>query len=176
MNSEEKQKAVMMHRNFFDQSKAAIESKYYFEAMMYEYAAIEGRLEIICGMLGCPCNRQLDDDTRRSIKIGRRITCLKRLYKIHTACKNSTTKINKEIWERIDRWIRRRNMFVHGLYKDPSIYTNRIKDVKDEAEEGYELARLLYNEAKRIKRLVDNHPERMCWEGKCCKKQCFKKW
>ena len=106
MNGEEKQKAVVMHKNYFDRSKAAIENKYYFEAMMYEYAAIEGRLEVICGMLGCPCNKHLEDKIRKKITIRNRINCLKRLYKKHPACKNSTTKIDKEIWEEIDKWIR----------------------------------------------------------------------
>ena len=60
MDNEERKQASKMHMSFFDKSRLAIEEGYYLEAVMYEYAAIEGRLEVICGLLGCPCNKELD--------------------------------------------------------------------------------------------------------------------
>ena len=40
-------KQVEMHKNFFDKCHVAIENGFFLEAVFIEYAAIEGRLEII---------------------------------------------------------------------------------------------------------------------------------
>ena len=174
MDNETRIKSVSVHKSFFDQARAAIDHGYYLEAVMYDYAAIEGRLEVICGLLGCPCNKELDDNKRRSIKISQRIKCLKALYKKHPACKGSTTKITNKYWTRLSKWITDRNIYVHGLYKNPQLYSSRLDDRYRIAKEGVELARALYNEAKRIRRLEHSHPERMEFSEQHCKgKTCF---
>lgn len=164
-----------MHRNYFDRASLAIRDGYYLEALMYEYAAIEGRLEVICGMLDCPCNKNLDPNIRRQINIGNRINCLTSLYKHHPACsRNSTSKLSGEFWVSLKNWLKSRNQYVHGLYKNPDLYTKRITDRSKLASEGLRLSRLLYNEAKRIRRLRNDHLEMMEYSGKRCKnKQCF---
>ena len=165
---------VIMHKDFFHKSKDAIDQGYYFEALMYEYAAIEGRLEVICGLLGCPCNKELDPKIRKDIKISIRIQCLARVYKIHPACKGSTTKITGDFWGHLKTWTTDRNTYVHGLYKNPGLYSKRLNDRAKLADQGLGFARLLYNEVKRIRRLLKNHPEKIMFDGRRCKgKQCY---
>lgn len=173
MNSIDRVESTKMHKDFFDQAQFAIERGYYLESIMYEYAAIESRLEVICGLFGCPCNREIDDTIRSKINISQRIKCLKALYKKHPACKDSTTKVTPEIWKRLQEWIVRRNKYVHGLYKRPELYVKRLEDRSRLAIEGLELAKYLYNEAKRIRRLRKNHPELMLYDNNICRnKSC----
>lgn len=176
MDNETRVKSIAVHKSFFDRARAAIDNGYYLEAVMCDYAAIEGRLEVICGLLGCPCNRELDPLTRSNIRISHRIKCLKALYKKHPACVNSTSKITKEFWESLKRWTNSRNIYVHGLYKRPELYEQRLAERKQLAEDGLELATLLYNEAKRIRRLKQSYPEKMEFDGQRCKGNiCFEK-
>ena len=168
--------AGRVHKSFFDRAHKAIDDEYYLEAVMYDYAAIEGRLEAICGLLGCPCNKALDPKARSTIKISQRIKCLKALYKKHPACVDSKTKITNAFWMRLSQWTKTRNIYVHGLYKRPELYKQRMGERRSLAKEGLELARLLYNEAKRIRRLKDKHPERLDYTGQYCKASpCFEK-
>lgn len=174
MDNEERKQASKMHMSFFDKSRLAIEEGYYLEAVMYEYAAIEGRLEVICGLLGCPCNKELDSSIRKGINIGNRIDCLKKLYRRHPACKDCNTNLDSGFWKRLKQWTKSRNIYVHGLYKNPSAYISRLEEREALAKEGLDLARLLYNDAKRIRRIVSAHPEKMEYaEPRCKKGQCF---
>ncbi len=43
-------------------------------------AAIEGRLEVILGILGAPCNKNADPVERRKVNISHRINCLEKIY------------------------------------------------------------------------------------------------
>ena len=174
MDSTEKKTAAVVHKGFFDKSRTAIDSGYYLEAVMYDYSAIEGRLEVICGLLGCPCNKELDANTRSKINISSRISCLKALYKKHPACICSKTKIDNNYWKKLNAWRKSRNVYVHGLYKRPELFVSRMEEAKDLATEGIELARMLYNEAKRIRRLQNSHPEMLNYDEKRCNRdRCF---
>lgn len=176
MDIETRNTSVQVHKSYFDRARAAIDNGYYFEAIMFDYAAIEGRLEVICGLLGCPCNKELDPKIRSVIKISQRIKCLNSLYKKHPACANSSSKIASDFWVRLSKWTNTRNTYVHGLYKRPELYEKRLAERKQLAEEGLELARFLYNEAKRIRRLKRNHPEKLDYSGQRCKGSiCFNK-
>lgn len=174
MDTEARSKAMNVHKSYFDRARDAIDNGYYLEAVMYDYAAIEGRLEVICGLLGCPCNKNLTPKVRSKIKISHRIKCLKALYKKHPACVNSTSKLSGDFWERLSKWTKNRNIFVHGLYKRPELYEQRLTERKQLADEGLEFARLLYNEAKRIRRIENKYPEMIVYDGQRCKgKICF---
>ena len=159
MNDENR--SVAMHKNFFDRAKTARDSGFYLEAVFLEYAAIEGRLEVMCGLFGCPCNKELDPNDRKSIKVSHRIQCLKAIYQTHPACINRDTNIDSTYWKNLKQWVRYRNVFVHGLYKRAEEYVTRRNDAQVLAEQGYEYTRLLYNEVKRIRRLNHNHSEEM---------------
>ena len=74
-------KQVEMHKNLFDRCQAAIEGQFYLEAMFLEYAAIEGRLEVILGLLGTPCDKNLEGELRHRVNISDRIQCLKKARK-----------------------------------------------------------------------------------------------
>lgn len=170
----ESEKQVHMHKDLFDRSKNVIENGCYFEAILLEYAAIEGRLEVILGILGLPCNKALDAKQRESVKISYRIECLNFIRKNSINFKSSKLDIdffsNKGI---LNKWIKERNTFIHGLYKSSDKYTQRIKDAEKLAADGYEITKLLYNEAKRLRRLSKNHPEQFqnCY-GMCRKSKC----
>ena len=174
MNNEDRKKSTIMHKNFFDQANLAIDGGYYLESIMYEYAAIESRLEVICGLLGCPCNREIDCNIRSQINISQRIKCLKALYKKHPACKDSTTKVTSDIWKRLQDWIDERNKYVHGLYKRPDLYVKRLEERNQLAIDGLKLAKCFYNEAKRIRRISNKHPELMMYDDIICRNKTCK--
>ncbi len=158
-----------MHKNYFDKCKFAVDSGFYLEAIFLEYAAIESRLEIICGVLGLPCNKNRDDNVRKSIQISHRISCLNYLRKNHLVFEN--TKLSMRYFDKLNSWINKRNQLIHGLYKNEIQYKSRIAMCKKLAEDGYEYSRLLYNETKRLRRIHNNHPELlidiMCHNSKC---------
>ena len=170
MNDENK--SVAMHKNFFDRAKSARDSGFYLEAVFLEYAAIEGRLEVLCGLFGCPCSKEIDPSDRRSINISQRVKCLKAIFKIHPACIKRETKLDSSYWKSLGEWLKKRNIYVHGLYKRAEEYVARGNDAQVLAEQGYEYTRLLYNEVKRIRRLYHNHSEEMAFDGTICKEKC----
>ena len=162
-------KRVIMHRDMFVRMDAGIKEGFYLESIFCEYAAIEGRLEVICGLLGCPCNQYIEDDIRKSINISHRVKCLQKLYKKHLVCQDSKCKITNDVWKRLEKWNRNRNIYVHGLCKNADQYKERMKEAKEIAEEGKELAELLYCEAKRIRRRKQMKPELFKYDEKRCK-------
>ncbi len=173
-NKELRQSQVGMHKDFFDRCKFAIENGFYLEAIILEYAAIESRLESICGILGLPCNKELDPKQRESIKISQRIVCLKKVRnrnkELFEKCKLKDDFFYKSTG--LDKWTEVRNNYVHGLYKDVIKYRARNRSMKKDAEDGYEIARLLYNETKRLRRLKNSKPELfeniICTQKKAC--------
>ena len=170
MNDENKEES--MHKNFFDRAKEAREAGFYLEAVFLEYAAIEGRLEVLCGLFGCPCNKDLDPSKRKSINISQRVNCLMKIYKNHPASIDRKTMLDNIYWKNLQSWIKNRNIYVHGLYKRAEEYAPRGYVAQELAEQGYEYTRLLYNEVKRIRRLYHNHPEEMAYSGQVCRGKC----
>lgn len=66
-----------MHKDLFDKCREAVERGFFFEAVLLEYAGIEGRLEAMPGILGMPCSKDTDKNQRIKILISNRINCLK---------------------------------------------------------------------------------------------------
>ena len=158
-----------MHKDFFDRCQTAIDNRFYLEAIFLEYAAIESRLEVILGIFGAPCNKHLESSVRKNIKISHRINCLEK--QVTSPCFEKT-KINRKFFKDIRKWIEKRNKYIHGLYKSETEYNGRIRGAKKIAEDGLELCRLLYNEAKRVNRLLKKNPE--IFDGlNACVKPCF---
>lgn len=160
----------LMHKNFFDRAQAAVDSGYFLEAIFLEYAAIEGRLEVILGILGLPCNKDLEPGIRKDIKISARIQCLNKFLK---QCPSvfEKTKLEANFFSdkgHLRKWIQKRNTYVHGLYKNAQDYENRNDMCKDLAENGLALARSLYNEANRVRRLSKSHPDLLAMECRIC--------
>lgn len=150
-------KQIEMHMDFFDKTTFAIENGYYLEAIFREYAAMEGRLEILLGVLGAPCNKHMPFNQRKDIKISHRITCLSKYYKNTTGI--GKTKLTPHFFESLKKWTDSRNIYIHGLYKNEIQYRERCEQCKRMAEEGLLLTRMLYNEVKRIRRYLKNHTE-----------------
>lgn len=150
-NRKEQQK---VHMDFFDRAKAAKEHGFYLETIFLCYAAIEGRLEIMCGVLGCPCSKNAPDNVRTKINISQRIKCLRQTYKKNVM--PSICEKDLETFKAIEKWIGKRNIYTHGLYKNAGEYAQRQKDAANFAEEGFEIASKLYTAAKRLRRLRKN--------------------
>lgn len=160
-----------MHKDFFDKTQAAIDQGYYLEAMFLEYAAIESRLEIMLGVLGMPCHSKQDAGIRKSVQISHRINCLDQIKGKSLIFEN--TKLPPKYFSKLKSWLDKRNRYIHGLYKDASIYGKRISESKKLATDGLEFCRLLYNETKRMRRRIKNHPEFLqCDCITCCSKDC----
>ena len=164
-----------MHTDFFDRTKTANEHGFYLEAMFREYAAIEGRLEILLGVLGAPCNKELPLKQRKDMKISHRIECLSKYYLNATNIGNS--KLAPKFFETLKKWTDERNGYIHGLYKNEIKYQERCKQCKAMAEEGLIFARMLYNEVKRLRRYLRNFPTtQLSTESICQSKNCSSKF
>jgi hypothetical protein len=154
MNEQEISKGEMqrlMHKDFFDRCTEAINKKFYMEAILMEYAAIESRMETLLGLLGLPCNKFLPDDIRKKIQLSHRISCANMFRKQNVIFEK--TKLSKNFFDKLLKWTEKRNEYIHGLYKNELKYSQRIKDAKEFSEKGLEYCRLLYNEVNRLKRL-----------------------
>lgn len=152
-----KSKQVAMHKDFFDRCQFAIDNHFYIEALLMEYAAIESRLEALCGIVGFPCGQKCEN--RRDIKISSRITCLN-YYWNHNKDVTNKSKLPECFFSPkgiLKKWITKRDCIVHGLYKNAREYQKRMDESRKLAVDGLQYARLLYNETKRIKRLLTNH-------------------
>ena len=168
--NEIQKKQVAMHKDFFDRCNTAIVHGFYMEAILLEYAAMESRLEIILGVLGLPCNKFLEPDLRRKTKISHRISCLEYMYKHSPVFVKSCMK--KEFFKKIKTWIKKRNQYIHSLYKNEIAYDQRIDDLKTIAEDGRDLCKTLYNETKRIRRMCEDTPELLAEGITCRSKGC----
>lgn len=177
-NKELRKKQSEMHANYFDRAKDAIDSGYYLEAMFLEYAAIEGRLEVILGRLGLPCSMELQPELRNKINISTRISCLNKIREKNLLIFNNT-KLEKEFffdWRDeglLAMWIKDRNTYVHGLYKDAIKYEERNDLSKEIARRGYSLTDSLFAEASRLGRLLRSNPDLFTYRcGNCGTKRC----
>lgn len=174
--TEEQKKQVIMHADFFAKCQFAIDNGFYLEAVLMEYAAIESRLESLCGYLEFPCNKKCKN--RKDVKISQRIDCIR-----------SCVITNKKAFEKsklpvdffsdkgnLKTWIRERDCRVHGLYKNAQEYSNRVAENKILAEDGLKYARMLYNEVKRVGRITKTHRELFSLiPSKCKNKKCEEK-
>ena len=139
-----------------------------------EYAAIEARLEVICGIVGFPCSKECD--FRDRIQISHRIECLSAYRRANPAVFEKT-RLPSKFFDKegeLKVWINKRNANVHGLYKDEIKYHDRVAAIKNLAQDGLEYSRLLYNEAKRLRRIMKYHPEALSNVViKCKSKKCI---
>jgi hypothetical protein len=160
----------LMHKDFFDRCKSAIDQGFYMEAILMEYAAIESRMETLLGVLRLPCHKFLPDNIRKKVQISHRISCANIFRKQMLAFES--TKLSKNFFDKLLKWTEKRNEYIHGLYKNELKYSQRIKDAKEFAEKGLEYCRLLYNEVNRLKRLAKKCPQLFELEIECQSKKC----
>lgn len=162
---------VAMHKDFFDRCRFAIDQGFYMEAIFMEYAAIEARLEIILGVIGLPCNKQLDQKLRKKVNISHRIACFKSAFLESSIFQSS--KLDEKFFEKLENWIVKRNTYIHGLYKNELVYNQRMANIQSAAEEGYNYCQKLYNETKRVRRICKAHPELLGDTFGCRSLRCF---
>lgn len=171
MSENGKKMQVEMHKDFFEHTTFAIDNGFYLEAVFREHAAIEGRLEVISGLLGAPCNKNISSSDRRKVNISHRIKCIKKCYEQTQYIRSK--KIDKKFFVNLENWIKKRNTIVHGLYKNELEYKERSAANMKLSEEGLVFCRMLYNEVKRLRRYLrthtseDNYPPSICRESGC---------
>lgn len=167
-------KQQKMHCDFFVSTRNAIENGMYLEAIFKEYAAIEGRLEVILGLLGYPCNQFLDDKKRQRVQISDRVECLKKIYnkKDNRTIKNKLPECFFTKNGVVTKWIKERNAYIHGLYKNGEDYQKRLYKSREIAESGMKIADYLYKEANRLKRIKKDNPELFQGCFRCPGKEC----
>ena len=159
-----------MHKDFFDRCTLAINQKFYMEAILMEYAAIESRMETLLGVLGLPCNKFLPDEVRKKMQLSHRISCANTFRRQNTIFDN--TKLSRNFFDKLLKWTEKRNEYIHGLYKNDLKYSQRIKDAKEFSEKGLEYCRLLYNEVNRLKRLNKTQPQLFEMKLECKSNKC----
>ncbi len=168
-NIPDRKKQCEMHKSFFERCKLAIDSGFYMEAILIEYAAIESRMEVLMGIIGLPCNQFIEDAKRKSVQISHRIHCAKT---IRNSAPFEKTKLPQNYFEQLDTWIDKRNRYIHGLYKDEIKYSQRMSGAKQLSENGLKYCHLLYNEVNRLKRLKRNRPEIFTTDFCCTSSDC----
>ena len=161
--------AQIMHKDFFDRCNEAIERGFYMEAILMEYAAIESRMETLLGVLGMPCNKFIEVHERKKVQISHRISCADSFRRQSAIFEES--KLGMKFFQKLDQWIKKRNIYIHGLYKNEMEYSRRLSGLKKLAVDGFEYTNALYNEVNRLKRLVKKCPDAVenmaCASGKC---------
>ena len=167
--------AFRMHVSFFDHVREAINKGFFYEAIFLEYAAIESRLEVLCGLVGYPCSRDLDVKSRRKVNISQRVECLEKYYRKNAfETQRSKTKMPRKEWKNLNKWIgEKRNPYVHGLFKNPEVYLLRSEKSAEVAAEGYRLADLLYKEVKRVKGIIFRQSTILSYNSRQCNHSCY---
>ena len=170
VNADVKKRQVDMHRDFFIRAEKAVDNRFYFEAILLEYAAIEGRLEVILGILGFPCSKEFDSSKRARVKITDRIECL-RVFRNKNPELFARSNLPPTFFTQkgdLRAWLKKRDTYVHGLYKNVDEYARRKDDSCGIAKQGLKYSKLLYNEAKRLNRMLKSHPEILSQTNKTC--------
>jgi len=72
----------------------------------------------------------------------------------------------------LKKWVKKRNEYIHGLYKNEIVYSQRIANAKEFATRGYEYCNALYNEVRRVKKIHKKYPEFYDELIKCKAKNC----
>lgn len=171
--TENRQEQYQMHKEFFDRCKSAIEQGFYMEAILMEYAAIEARMEILLGLLDLPCNKFAADDVRKKVQISHRLSCASVFRKEMAVFEG--TKLPRSFFDKASAWTKKRDEYIHALYKNEVKYKSRMKDAKAIAEKGLKYCKDLYNEVNRLKRLCKKSPELFksnSSEAKCKANKC----
>lgn len=124
----------------------AMKSEFYYQAIFIEYAIIEDR----CLSALVHAGVKYQDSKGYELKLSRKIEKMRR----NPAFTDSYVreKITEELLDRILEWKRDRDILIHALAKIP--YDN--DHVKNVAEQGMELVRILDNKVRIINRLFDS--------------------
>ncbi len=155
---EQRENARKVHQDFFDKCQFAIDNKFYLEAIFMEYAAMEGRVKVIFSMLKTPCGMCENPSIYNRIGLQTKLGCLRNYIENgHPLFKNSVLSRSKIT--RMTEWCVKRNVRIHSLYTDTEKYEHITTDNRKVASKGYDYAKLLYEEVKRIRNLRKTNPE-----------------
>lgn len=142
------------YRDIKSKLNKAIDEKFYYEAILLEYGILEDR---ISGVLKYDDLRNSDNINQKAINgLKDKVNILNNGFGKENKEKNDLLHhyFNHELQEKIKTWAEKRNECVHFLM-DLSKFN--ISDIKEIAEEGRELVRVVSNKSKcykdKLKRL-----------------------
>ena len=120
----------------------AMKSGFYYQAIFIEYAIIEDRTLSILKHAGVKCTDKRGWELKLSSKLNK--------MKNNSAFTNAFVRkrISLDLIESVENWKRDRDRLIHALARIP--YDN--EQVKEVAERGQELVRVLDNKAKSVNR------------------------
>lgn len=156
--------ARLVHKDFFDKCRNAIDNGFYLEALCMEYNAIESRAIVIMKLLEMPCGIYKDDIKAHSIGLATKLLCIRDFMDDETIF--SKTKLYSDKYQKPEKyiskmrdWCESRNQRIHRLYDDVEKYDKIMANSRIIAIEGYDYAYTMYKEANRLKGLYKKHPE-----------------
>ena len=152
LTEEQRLHARDVHNDYFRKTYEAIEHGFYLEAILLEYSAMESRMAVIMSILQRPCALCKDTSITNKIGLATKLKCYKELYnKNPTFFKESMIK--KSMLTKMIDWCNSRNARIHGLYSNTEKYEKLMNKNKRLAEDGYYYALVLYDEAKRLRKI-----------------------
>lgn len=127
----------------------AMKDGFYYQAIFIEYAIIEDRCESVLRHAGVKTTLKNKDGTEQEIKLDTKLNKME----THSAFTNPYVRkrITQELVSELRTWKTDRNKLVHDLAKIPYNHDS----IKEIAERGQDLARILDNKVKSVNRYYD---------------------
>ena len=167
LSKEQRETARIAHKDIFDRCQSAINSGFYLEAILMEYAAMEARMKVIMTLFHKPCALCEDISITHDIGLQGKVDCFKYIIENNPSLFEKA-KFTRSKAARMGEFCKKRNIRIHGLLEDTDSYNKLMKDNQKIATRGYELLKLLYNETNRLKRIAKNHPELITQANVAC--------
>ena len=158
MDKEQRQKARLVHKSFFDKCQFAIDNGFYLEAILLEYASMESRANKIMSLLEAPCGICPLTNITNGIGLNIKISCIRNLIEKNDP-RFEDSYFNSNFLTRLKKWCNSRNERIHNLYRDTEKYDKMMNHNEKYAKQGLENAKIFYKETNRLKRLKKKSPE-----------------
>ena len=128
------------------QLKKTMHSGFYYEAVFIEYAIIEDRTESVLRHAG---GIKLTDSRDQPLKLKDKLNKIRDNARFHS--KKIRMLLSLELIDDINSWRDKRNKLVHYLMNTP----NDTEQLKELAEQGQELVRILDSKVKSANKIFD---------------------
>ena len=151
------EKARRINKSYYGHCKAALDNGYYLEAIVFEYAYLENRVNRIMELLEMPC-ACADKMITKDIGLSTKLKCLKMIVESGDPIFEKSKLKGPDI-RRMRDYCESRNTRIHRLYADVDRYFEIMERSKKIAEEGYEYTKMISTESTRIKNLKAKNPE-----------------
>lgn len=138
MNNKDKNK---IYSELMSKLKKSMSNEFYYEAIFVEYAILEDRTSSLLKH----ANRKYNNLT-----LNEKLSRIKSLYIFKD--KYCLKHLTLDLIDRLYKWKNQRNKLIHDLIK--SSYDNL--DIKEAAEEGYELVKKFNGKTTLVNKYLDN--------------------